>query len=187
MIRQLWTLSVHTRAFLRRYMPANILLDAIRTRRGLKWGVPAMLLAVPYLLAASTFTTLITDGGPGWLNLLVLLCLWLLRWRQTACRRCLGQAGTVPEGLRPRCSRRARMMGDAGQAGRSRSATMTASAGVPRRKACAKSLADRRVGRAVRRRRRADRARPAGARWCSAGQDGRPTAAAKCAKTRGEA
>nr|WP_246299336.1 hypothetical protein [Microcella indica] len=76
MIRQLWTLSVHIRAFLRRYMPTNILLDAIRTRRGLKWGVPAILLAAPYLLAASTFTTLIADGGPGWLNLLVLLCLW---------------------------------------------------------------------------------------------------------------
>lgn len=76
MIRQLWTLSVHTRAFLRRYMPTNILLDAIRTRRGLKWGIPAMLLTVPYLLAASTITTLIADGGPGWLNLLVLLCLW---------------------------------------------------------------------------------------------------------------
>ena len=76
MIRQLWTVSVHTRAFLRRYMPTNILLDAIRTRRGLKWGVPAMLLAAPYLLAASTLTTLIADGGPGWLNLLVLLCLW---------------------------------------------------------------------------------------------------------------
>ena len=76
MIRQLWNLSVHTRAFLRRYMPTNILLDAIRTRRGLKWGVPAMLLAMPYLLAASTFTTLIADGGPGWLNLLVLFCLW---------------------------------------------------------------------------------------------------------------
>ena len=76
MIRELWTVSVHTRAFLRRYMPTNILLDAIRTRRGLKWGVPAMLLAVPYLLAASTFTTLIEDGGPGWLNLILLLCLW---------------------------------------------------------------------------------------------------------------
>ncbi len=76
MIRQLWTLSVHTRAFLRRYMPTNILLDAIRTRRGLKWGVPAMLLAVPYPLAASTLTALIADGGPGWLNLLVLLCIW---------------------------------------------------------------------------------------------------------------
>lgn len=76
MIPQLWTLSVHTRALLRRYMPTNILLDAIRTRRGLKWGIPAMLLAAPYLLAASTITTLIADGGPGWLNLFVLLCLW---------------------------------------------------------------------------------------------------------------
>lgn len=76
MISKLWTFSVHTRAFLRHYMPTNILLDAIRTRRGLKWGVPAMLLTVPYLLAASAFTTLIADGGPGWLNLPVLLCLW---------------------------------------------------------------------------------------------------------------
>jgi hypothetical protein len=70
MIRQLWNLSVHTRAFLRRYMPTNILLDAIRTRRGLKWGLPAM------LLAASTFTTLLADGGAGWLNLFVLLRMW---------------------------------------------------------------------------------------------------------------
>ena len=56
--------------------PALTVDDAIRTRRGLKWGVPAILLAAPYLLAASTFTTLIADGGPGWLNLLVFLCLW---------------------------------------------------------------------------------------------------------------
>ena len=35
-IRLLWTGSVHTRNFLRRYMPTNILLDAIRTPRGLK-------------------------------------------------------------------------------------------------------------------------------------------------------
>lgn len=76
MIRQLWSLSVHTREFLRRYMRINILLDAIRTRRGMKWGVPAMLLSFPYLQAASTFTTLIADGGLGWLGLLVLLCLW---------------------------------------------------------------------------------------------------------------
>ena len=76
MIRQLWTLSVHTRAFLRRYMPTNILLDAIRTRRGLKWGVPAMLLAAPYLVIAFWCTTLIENGGPGWLHLVVLVCLW---------------------------------------------------------------------------------------------------------------
>lgn len=76
MFRLLWAASVHTRNFLRHYMPTNILLDAIRTRRGLKWGAPAMLLAVPYLIAASICTTWAADGGPGWLNLLVLLFLW---------------------------------------------------------------------------------------------------------------
>lgn len=76
MFRLLWAASVRTRYYLRRYMPTNIALDAIRTRRGLKWGVPAMLLAVPYLLAASICTSLIAEGGPGWLNLLVFLFIW---------------------------------------------------------------------------------------------------------------
>jgi len=76
MIRLLWALSVRTRYFLRRYMPTNILLDLIRTRRGLKWGLPTMLLAAPYLLAASICTNLIAGGGPGWLNLLVILFIW---------------------------------------------------------------------------------------------------------------
>lgn len=76
MLRLLWALSAHIRYFLRHYMPTNIALDAIRTRRGLKWGIPAMLLAVPYLLAASICVNLIADGGPGWLNLLVLLFCW---------------------------------------------------------------------------------------------------------------
>lgn len=72
----LWMLSVRIRYFLRRYMPTNLLLDLMRTRRGLKWGIPAMLLAVPYLLAASICANLIAGGSPGWLNLLVLLFIW---------------------------------------------------------------------------------------------------------------
>ena len=76
MFRLLWAASAHTRYYLRRYMPTNIALDAIRTRRGLKWGVLAMLLAAPYLLAASICTNLIADGGPGWLNLIVLWGVW---------------------------------------------------------------------------------------------------------------
>ncbi|MFT4235628.1 MAG: sulfate permease [Microbacterium sp.] len=76
MIRLLWVGSVRTRYFLRRYMPTNILLDLIRTRRGLKWGLPTMLLAAPYLLAASICTNLIAGSGPGWLNLLVILFIW---------------------------------------------------------------------------------------------------------------
>ena len=51
------------------------LLDLIRTRRGLKWGVPGMLLSLPYLYVASFLTVLIEDGAPGWLHVLVVLCL----------------------------------------------------------------------------------------------------------------
>ena len=76
MFRLIWALSVRTRYFLRRYMPTNLLLDAIRTRRGLRWGVPAMLLAIPYLYAASICAQLAENGGPGWLHLLVLLFIW---------------------------------------------------------------------------------------------------------------
>jgi hypothetical protein len=76
MIRLLWALSVRTRYFLRRYTPTNVLIDAIRTRRGLKWGMPAMLLAVPYLLAATVCSNLISGGGPGWLNPIVLVAAW---------------------------------------------------------------------------------------------------------------
>lgn len=76
MFRLLWAASARTRSYLRRYMPTNVALDAIRTRRGLKWGVPAMLLGAPYLVAAYICTSLIAAGGPGWLNLLVLLFIW---------------------------------------------------------------------------------------------------------------
>lgn len=76
MLRLLWNLSIRVRLFLRTYMPTNILLNALRTRRGLKWGVPAMLIAMPYLLGAWLLTVWIADGGPGWLNLLVLLFIW---------------------------------------------------------------------------------------------------------------
>ena len=75
MIRLLWTASTEVRYFLRRYMPSNILLDLIRTRNGLKWGVPAMLVAAPYLGVAAWCTVLIESGGPGWLHLVVLVCI----------------------------------------------------------------------------------------------------------------
>jgi hypothetical protein len=57
-------------------MPTAIVIDAINMRRGLKWGVPAMLLAFPYALAAIYCRSQVEAGGPSWLNLLVILCLW---------------------------------------------------------------------------------------------------------------
>lgn len=76
MIRLIWTLSAHTRYYLRRHMPTNRLLDEIRRRRNLKWGIPAMLLAVPYLLIASICTNALDQGAPGWLHLVVLWSVW---------------------------------------------------------------------------------------------------------------
>lgn len=76
MFRLIWIAAIHTRLFLRTWMPSNIALDLIRSRRGLKFGIPAMLLAAPYLGIAYWCTTLIDAGGPGWLHLVVLVCIW---------------------------------------------------------------------------------------------------------------
>lgn len=76
MLRIIWVISIHLRDFMRRYMPTNILLDAIRTHRGLKWGVPAMLLAIPYLFGASTCTALVDGGASRWLYVVALVCIW---------------------------------------------------------------------------------------------------------------
>lgn len=38
---------------MRRFMPTNIVLDKLRARRGLKWGVPAMLFAVIHFYLAA--------------------------------------------------------------------------------------------------------------------------------------
>lgn len=50
MIRLTWNLSQKIAPILRAWLPTNVLRDAIRTRRGLKWGLPCMLLAAPLLL-----------------------------------------------------------------------------------------------------------------------------------------
>ncbi|MFV0633072.1 sulfate permease [Demequina sp.] len=76
MFRLIWTTGVSIRDFLQRYMPSNTLIRATRRRAGLKWGVPAMLVAGIYLVIAATLVQWIADGGPGWVNLAVLVCLW---------------------------------------------------------------------------------------------------------------
>lgn len=77
MLTLMWNLSAAVRGYMRFYMPTNIAIDLLRTPRGLKWCVPAALIAVPaYLFAMSFCATLVTDGGPGVLNVLVILCFW---------------------------------------------------------------------------------------------------------------
>ena len=72
----IWGVTARTHYALRRFMPTNVMLDAIHTRRGLKWGMPAMLLAVPYALATVLCAELVRTGGSGWLNVLALLFVW---------------------------------------------------------------------------------------------------------------
>ena len=72
----IWGLTARAHYSFRRFMPTNIALDAIHTRRGLKWGVPAMLIAVPYALAAALCAGLVEAGGSGRLNVLTVLFVW---------------------------------------------------------------------------------------------------------------
>ncbi|OJU41488.1 MAG: hypothetical protein BGN97_09950 [Microbacterium sp. 69-10] len=77
MFRLIWILSVHVRNALHRYAPTNILSDAIRSERLRPvWALGAMLLAVPYFLAAYLCTTVIDGGGPRALYVLVVLFIW---------------------------------------------------------------------------------------------------------------
>ena len=74
-------LSVRLAAAIRYYLlafaPTNILLRHLRARSGLKWAVLAALVLVPtYLFAAAIATAVIVDGGPGWLNLVAVTCMW---------------------------------------------------------------------------------------------------------------
>ena len=71
-----WMLGIRLRSFLRRYAPSNVLLAVIFTRRGLTWGMLSVLVAGLYLLAAVLCVGLLEGGGPGWVNMLVLLFLW---------------------------------------------------------------------------------------------------------------
>lgn len=63
-------------AFFQRTMPTNMIIRATHTRRGLKWSAPAMLLAVVYVVIGAALAQWVANGAPGWINLLVLVCLW---------------------------------------------------------------------------------------------------------------
>jgi len=76
-LKRLWNAAVRTRKFMRRRMPTNILIDRMRsTRRGLRWGLPAMLLGGVYIFAAAMCITLIEHGWHETLYLLFFLLLW---------------------------------------------------------------------------------------------------------------
>lgn len=73
----LWNLSVALRGYLRCYMPTNRAVESLRTFQGLNWAIPVALIATPsYIFAMSVCATSVERGGPGYLNVLVLLFAW---------------------------------------------------------------------------------------------------------------
>ena len=77
MLIALWQLSTAIRGYLRYYMPTNRAVDWLRTPRGLKWAIPVALVATPtYLFVMSVCAVIIERGGPGYLNVLVMLFAW---------------------------------------------------------------------------------------------------------------
>lgn len=76
MIRPILAMTSFIYSLLQRYAPSNIVLRWVRSRRGLKWGAPAMFLSLPYLGFAFWCSSVVAGGRPGWLNLVVLLSLW---------------------------------------------------------------------------------------------------------------
>ncbi|WP_331095459.1 sulfate permease [Lacisediminihabitans sp.] len=59
-----------------RWMPTNILVRRVRTRHGLRWGIPLALLGLLYAVGAVVCATLAQHGASGWWNLGFLLGLW---------------------------------------------------------------------------------------------------------------
>lgn len=72
-----WNLSAALNGYMRFYMPTNRAVDYLRSPRGLKWAIPVALVATPaYLFAMSVCATIIERGGPGYLNVLVMIFAW---------------------------------------------------------------------------------------------------------------
>lgn len=76
MLRFIWIASLYVRAFMRRLMPTNIVLDKLRSRRGLKWGIPAMLLAVVYFYLAALMSVLVEHDASKRLYPVMVVCVW---------------------------------------------------------------------------------------------------------------
>lgn len=76
MLTLIWHLSSFANDLLQRYAPTNRLIWFLRRRENLRYGVPAMLLSIPYLLIARGALALIEMGAPEWLYLVFILCIW---------------------------------------------------------------------------------------------------------------
>jgi len=82
------------------HAPSNRLASRLRARGGLGSALAAIAAGAAYLYAAATCTMLLDRGGPGWLNVLVLLFIW------NAFKLALAGPAILAAGARQRMARR---------------------------------------------------------------------------------
>lgn len=71
----LWRTVATIHGYVLAYAPSNIAIAHLRSRRGVKWAIPAALVAVPApLYVAWLMTVLVDHGVTHWLLLLTLVC-----------------------------------------------------------------------------------------------------------------
>lgn len=77
MVSLYFQLAFFIHGLLQRHAPTNKLVRVVRARTGPPW-LPAVTLlgSIGYLYAASICSAILARGGPGWVNLLVLLFSW---------------------------------------------------------------------------------------------------------------
>lgn len=72
-----WRLNASVHSYLQTYAPTNTAIGWLRTRRGIKWAIPAALVATPlYAWAADALVDVLGCGGPHWLGFVAMLCIW---------------------------------------------------------------------------------------------------------------
>jgi hypothetical protein len=72
-IRAIFSATAHVYWWLNSHAPSNRLINAARTRPGLRWAPITLVVAALCWLTAATLQAMIADGAPAWLNLIVLV------------------------------------------------------------------------------------------------------------------
>ena len=72
-----WAISARLYSLVQRFAPSNTVIRRVHTRSGIKWGPLVGLAGVMvYGLLLVMTGTIVRDGGPGWVNLFVLIGFW---------------------------------------------------------------------------------------------------------------
>ena len=72
-----WALSSRLYGLAQRFCPSNIVIRRLHTRTGIKWGPLVGLAGIAfYGLVMVAAGAIVRDGGPGWVNLFLIVGFW---------------------------------------------------------------------------------------------------------------